>query len=71
MKRIVPYKEVLERLKRGETISWLGGGNPRAYMSNAWDETIRYDTLHKLWRNGLITDYGFPLLHGTIKYIAP
>ena len=65
-KRIIPYKEVLERLKKGEEIHWIGGINPCYYFDI--DETIRYDTLHKLWKQGLVTDYGFPLLHGTIKY---
>ncbi len=68
-KRIIPYKEVLERLKAGEEIHWIGGVSPCYYFK--FEETIRYDTLHKLWKQGLVTDYGFPQLHGTIKYKAP
>ena len=66
-KKILTRPEVIERLKAGETITWLGGGDFRAYMTNHWDETVRYDTIHRLWKENLITDYGFPQLHGTIR----
>lgn len=67
--RIIGYDEVLKRLKAGEEINWLGGADFHAYFDT--NETIRYDTLVKLWKQGLITDWGFPLLHGTIKYKPP
>lgn len=66
MKRIIGYKEALKRLKAGEGLNWIGGIRPVAYFE--FDETVRWDTLHKLWQGGLITDYGYPLLHGTVKY---
>ena len=64
--RIIPYKEVLERLRAGEKIHWTGGINPSTSFNHK--ETIRYDTVAKLWKQGLVTDYGYPLLHGTIEY---
>ena len=65
--KILKYGEVRERLKKGETISWQSDKDFHAYMTNNWNETVRYDTLYKLWKEGLITNYGFPNLHGTIK----
>ena len=64
--RIVGYKEALERLKRGEVIHWVGGADLGAFFNTC--ETVRTDTLHKLWKDVHITDYGFPLLHGIVKY---
>ena len=64
--RIVGYKEALERLKGGEVIHWVGGLDPGAFFNTC--ETVRTDTLHKLRKDGHITDYGFPLLHGIVNY---
>ena len=65
MARILGRVEVLERLQRGEVIHWLGGANFHAYMGN--NETVRHDTLTKLYLEGLITGWGFPKMHGTIS----
>ena len=65
-RRVLGYREVLDRLKAGEGINWMGGLDFMAYFD--FGETIRYDTLIKLYRQGLITKWGFPELHGTIKY---
>jgi hypothetical protein len=64
--RIIGYKEALERLKKKEVILWLGGASFSAYFS--FNETVRIDTLIKLHKDGHITDWGYPNLHGTIKY---
>ena len=64
--KIVGYKEALERLRNGEEIHWIGGINPMSYFTH--QETVRWDTFHKLWKDGHITDYGFPKQHGTVKY---
>lgn len=65
-RRVIGYKEALERLRAGEGIYWIGGRDFRAFFSP--NETVRLDTFHKLWKDGLITDYGFPLLHGKVSY---
>lgn len=65
MRRILSKAEILERLQQGEVIHWLGGANFHAYMK--YNETVRIDTLHKLYKEGLITHWGFPELHGTIR----
>jgi hypothetical protein len=64
--RIIGYKEALERLKKGEVIHWLGGANFSAYFT--FNETVRIDTLIKLHKDRHITGWGYPNLHGTIKY---
>jgi len=67
MKRVLTYDEVLIRLRRGEEIHWLGGAVSRAFRAYmGLDETVRMDTLSKLYRQGLITGWGFPALHGSI-----
>ncbi len=65
-RRVLKYQEVLDRLKAGEEIHWIGGADFMAHFN--WGETVRIDTLIKLYRQGLITGWGFPELHGTIKY---
>lgn len=64
--RIIGYKEALARLKGGEEIHWIGGIHPTAYFN--LNETVRYDTFYKLWEDGHIANYGFPQLHGKVKY---
>lgn len=68
-RRVLGYEEVLRRLKAGEGINWVGGISPSYYFD--FKETIRYDTVLKLAQQGLLTSWGFPQLHGTIKYKAP
>lgn len=68
-KRIIGYAEALERLRNGQIISWIGGRDFRSYFSLS--ETVRYDTLCKLRKDGYITDWGYPELHGYIKYKEP
>jgi len=70
VRRIIGYNEALGRLRAGEKISWMvGGGNFTAYFD--WGETVRIDTLTKLYKQGLVTKWGFPQLYGEIEYVAP
>lgn len=64
---ILSRDKVIERLKRGETIQWIGGADSHAWMSGDMRATVRWDTLSKLRRDGIITNYGFPELHGEIR----
>lgn len=65
-RRVLKYQEVLDRLKNGEGIRWQGGADFTANFN--WGETVRIDTLIKLYKQGLITHWGFPELYGTIKH---
>ena len=64
--KIIGYKEALKRLKSGEEIHWTSGMVPIQFFATGG--TVRFDTFHKLWKDGHITDYGYHKLHGTVKY---
>lgn len=62
---ILNRQKVIERLKQGETIEWHNSFvDTYAYMGK---DTVRWDTLCKLERDGIITSFGYPDLHGTVR----
>ena len=63
-RRTLGKKEIIERLKQGEYIGWIGGLNPCAFMG---EDTVRWDTLLKLEREEIIPKFGYPNLHGKLK----
>jgi len=68
MKRVLSRKEVIEALKSGDYILWLGGANFSACLGSNFSLTVRHDTIRKLWKEGLVTDYGYPQLSGKIYW---
>ena len=68
MKRILNRKEVIEALKGGDYILWLGGMTFSACLGSNFSKTVRRDTILKLWYEGLITDFGCPQLSGKIYW---
>ena len=67
-RQILKRDEVVDALKNGDYILWIGGANFNACLGSDWTKTIRHDTILKLWREGLITDFGFPQLNGKIYW---
>ena len=67
-KKILNKKEVLERLNQGEEIHWSRWGTEfHSWFESGEKNAIRYDTLVKLLKEGMITHFGFPQQHGVIR----
>lgn len=64
MKRL----EVIERLKRGDTILYGDGFSPNAFFSGDM-ATVRYDTAYNLIRDGLVDRKKSPTAHG-LSYLT-
>ncbi len=68
--QILKRNEVIEALRGGDYVLWLGGANFSACLGSDFTKTVRCDTILKLWREGLITNFGFPALSGKIYWLA-
>lgn len=66
--RVIGYKDVLAWLKEGKEVHYMGGITPSAFIHSEHETiTVRIDTLYKLWEQGIITDFGYPALHSTVR----
>lgn len=66
-KKILNYNEVLDQLRQGNYIIYLGSPDPSASMPMDNDfTTVRLDTLYKLAEQGLVTHFGYPYLHNKV-----
>jgi len=67
-RKVLNREQVIQALEAGDYILWLGGATFSACLGNDFSKTVRHDTIHKLWKERLITDYGYPQLSGKIYW---
>lgn len=67
-RKVLNRSQVINALKNGDYILWFGGASFSACLGSDWSLTVRHDTLLKLRREGLITNYGYPELSGKIYW---
>lgn len=67
-RKILTRNEVITALKAGDYILWSGGYNFSACLGSDFSKTVRQDTLLKLYREGLVTNYGYPELNGKVYW---
>ena len=70
MKEVLKRDKVIEALKAGDYILWLGGARFGACLGSDFSKTVRFDTIMKLWREGHITKFGYPALSGKIYWVV-
>lgn len=64
--KVLNRSEVIEALKAGDYILWLGGATFSACLGSDFSKTVRRDTLLKLREDKLITNFGYPQLSGKV-----
>lgn len=67
-KKILNRASVIEALQGGDYVLWLGGATFSACLGSDFSKTVRFDTLHKLRKEGLITPYGYPESSGKVYW---